>query len=218
MRVLAFEVRTLVAGDAAEVGEEFAALRGELEVDRAGLRRRALREHRREIGGLLGGARSGQRLGHQRMRTDGMRIMDPVGEEGRLELRAELSEQRRVLAVLRHAGAFRRYAGGVSVAGRAVQLREEQAAFATLRGDVEFLVGRMREERRRDRFEREIFRRPVQACERIAFRRADDLGHEAVWPLVELHGLDARTVEQRLAVEAELELAGGLDREFEGAT
>ena len=87
MRVLAFGVRTLVAGDAAEVGEEFAALRGELEVDRAGLGGRALSEHRREVGGLLGGVRSGQRLGHEGMRADGVRVVDPVGEERGLELR-----------------------------------------------------------------------------------------------------------------------------------
>ena len=217
MRILAFEVRALVAGDATEVGEEFAALRGELEVDRAGLGGRALREHRREIGGLLGGVRTGQRLGHQRMRADGVRVVDPVSEEGALELRAELGKKRRVLAVLWHARAFRGQARGVGMAGRAVHLREEQAAFTALGGEVEVFVGGVREARRRDGLERKIFRRPAQARERVALRRAGDLGHETIQALVELDGLDAGAVEQRLAVEAELELAGSLDREFEGA-
>ena len=119
--------------------------------------------------------------------------------------------------MLRHAGSFCREARGVSVAGRAVHLREEQAAFAALGGEVEVLIGGVREDRRRDGLEREIFRRPAKARERVALRRAGDLGHETIRALVELHGLDAGAVEQRLAIEAQLELAGSLDREFEGA-
>ena len=123
--VLAFGVGALVAGDAAEVGEEFAALWGELEVDRASLRRGALREHGGEVSGLLFGASTGEDLGHQRMRADGVRVMDPVGEEGRLEFRAELGEQRGDLAMFRHAGSLGGQERGVGVAGGTVHLCEE---------------------------------------------------------------------------------------------
>ena len=119
--------------------------------------------------------------------------------------------------MLRHAGSFRREAGGVGVAGGAIHLREEQAAFAALGGEVEVLAGGMSEDGRRHRLEREILRSPAETCERIAFGRAGDLRHQAVRALVELHRLDARTIEERLTVEAQLELAGSLDGEFEGA-
>ena len=82
LRVLAFGVRALVAGDTAQVSEERAALRGELKVDRASLGRGALREHGGEVGGLLVGIGAGEDLRHQRVRTDGVRVADPVGEEG----------------------------------------------------------------------------------------------------------------------------------------
>ena len=155
--VLAFGVGALVAGHATEVGEERAALRGELEVDRASLRCGALREHGGEVGGLLVGIGSGEDLRHQRVRTDGVRVADPIDEEVLLEFRAELGEQRGDLAMFRHAGSLGGQERGVIVAGGAVHLREEKSSVATLCGDVEFLVGRVRQERGRDGLEREIF-------------------------------------------------------------
>ena len=119
--------------------------------------------------------------------------------------------------MLRHAGSFRREAGGVGVAGRAVHLCEQEAAFAALGGEVEVLVGGVSEDGRRHRLEREILRSPAETRERIAFGRARDLRHEAVRALVELHRLDAGSIEERLAVEAQLELAGSLDRQLERA-
>ena len=88
LRVLAFGVGALMAGDAAQVSEEGAALRGELEVDGACLGRRSLREHGGEVSRFLVGIGSSEDLRHQRVRTDGVRVVDPVGEEGCLEFRA----------------------------------------------------------------------------------------------------------------------------------
>ena len=75
----------------------------------------------------------------------------------------------------------------------------------------------MRQERGRDGLEREIFRSPAEADEGVALVGAGDFGDDAVGPFVQLHGLDARTIEQRLAVEAQLKLTRGFRAEFERA-
>ena len=98
--------------------------------------RRALQAHhqdtawRQYVRRLLGRVGSGQDLGHQRVRPEGLRVMDPLREEVRVEAAAEVRQHRRVLAKFRHARPLGRELGGVGVAGRAVQLGEKQATFA----------------------------------------------------------------------------------------
>ena len=93
LRILAFGVGALVASDAAQVGEERASLRGELKVDGLlGHGHGALREHCGEVGGLLIGVGSRKDLRHQSVRTNGVRVEDPVGDEGGLIFRAEFRE------------------------------------------------------------------------------------------------------------------------------
>ena len=75
----------------------------------------------------------------------------------------------------------------------------------------------MRQERGRDGLEREIFRSPAESDEGVGLVGAGDFGDDAVGPFVQLHGLDARTIEERLAIEAQLELAGGFGAELERA-
>ena len=206
-----------MAGDAAEVGEERAAGCGEVFLLVAFHRLGSLREHRGDVRGFLEGVGSREDLRHQRVRADGVRIGDPFGDEFRTIFRAEVGEQRRVLAEFRHARALGGHQRGVGVAGGAVELREEQAAFAALRGRVEVLVRGVRQDRGRDGLEREVFRGPAEADESVALVRAGDLGDDVVRALVELDGLDARAVEERLAVEAQLELAGGFGAQLERA-
>ena len=119
--------------------------------------------------------------------------------------------------MFRHAGSLGGQQGGVGVAGGAIHLREEQAPVSALRGAVEFLVSRMCQQCGRDGLEREIFRSPAEADEGVAFVGAGDFGDDPVGALVQLHGLDARTVEEWLAIEAQLELTGRFGAELEGA-
>ena len=212
-----FRVGPLVATDAAEVGEERAS-RGDLRgVELAGGRRRALRQHRGDVGRLLRGVGPGHRLGHQRARADGLRVVDPVGEEVLVVPVAQFRQHRRVLAQLRHARALGRNLRGVGMAGRAIQLGEEQATLAHA-GRGEFgLRGRVREDRRRDRLGQEVLRRPGEPDERVALRGARQFGDEGVLALVERDRAGGGAVEQRLSVEAQLEAAGVLRREGEGA-
>ena len=75
----------------------------------------------------------------------------------------------------------------------------------------------MCQQRGRDGLEREIFRSPAEPDEGVALIGAGDFGHDAVGPFVELDRLDAGSIEEWLAVEAQLEFAGRFRAELEGA-
>ena len=150
------------------------------------------------------------------MRAHGARVMDPLREEVRVEAAAEVRQHRGVVSELRQTRALGRESR-VGVAGGAVQLREEQSTLADPRRAEFGFRGRVREDGRRDRLGQEVLRRPRQAHEGVALRGARQLGDERVLALVEGDGPRGRAVEQRLAVEAELEAAGVLRREGEGA-
>ena len=66
----------------------------------------------------------------------------------------------------------------------------------------------MRQECGRYGLEREIFRSPAKADKGVALVGAGDFGDDAVGTLIELDGLDSGTVEEWLAVEAQLKLTG----------
>ena len=119
--------------------------------------------------------------------------------------------------MFRHAGAFGRQQRGVGVAGGAIHLCEEQAAFATLHGGIEFLVSRMCQQRGRDGLEREVFRSPAETDEGVSLIGAGDFGDDAVGPFVELNRLDVRAIEEWLAIEAQLKLAGRFRAQLERA-
>ena len=152
-----------VAGDAAEIGKERAALREERRVERFGLGRFALcheicREVRRALVDLAGFA-AGEDARHERVRADGVRVSDPRGQPGLAELRPQLPEHRRVLRQLRHPFAFRRDEARAVVAGGAAELREMQPRRAqTLAGEERPGARVVLESGRRHRLPREFLR------------------------------------------------------------
>ena len=101
--------------------------------------------------------------------------------------------------VLRGAGELRKVAFHIHTR---IHLANPAAAFAALRGAVEFLVSRMCQQCGRDGLEREIFRSPAETDEGVSLIGAGDFGDDAVGAFVELDRLDARTIEEWLAIEA----------------
>ena len=192
-----------MAADAAEIREERAARRCERGVDGFPFRRRALRDQecgevRRALVDLS--RLAGKDARHERVRADGVRIVDPRGEEGLVKLRAECVEGRGVLREFRHALAARGQRG-IGVARGAAELGEEQPPLAPPVALIRRRVAR--ECHRRHGLAGKLLRRPHQPHKGVAGRRARVFREEFVPTLVELH---RGAVGHGLAIDREREL------------